>query len=91
MVTPQAHSTSAHRTLSLTDLAQRGIISPLAHAATLSVMRASGESDEQVAIAIALSQVALRLGHLGLRLDAVAEDFSPEVLRELQEREHAEL
>ena len=91
MVIPQALSTGAHRALSLTGLAQRGIISPLAHAATLSVMRASGENNEHVAIAIALSQVALRLGHLGLRVDAVAVDFSPEVLRELQEREHAEL
>ena len=86
-----AQSTGSHRVLTLAQLTESGVISPLAYAATLSAMRLSGELDERVAIALGLAQVSLKLGHLGLRLNAVAEDFSPEVLRELQERERAEL
>ena len=77
--------------ISLSRLAEQGIISPLSYAATQSALRLSGESDERVGIALALAQSALHLGHLGLRLNAVAEDFSPEVIRELREREIAEL
>ena len=84
-------STGTQTVLSLAGLAERGVISSLTYATTLSTLRLSGETDERVGIALALAQTALRLGHLGLRLNAVAEDFSPEVLRELKERELAEL
>ena len=85
-----SQSTGSHRALSLKSLVSQGIITPLAHAATLSVMRITGEEDERVAIAMALAQSALRLGHLGLRLNEISADFSPEVLREMRERELAE-
>ncbi len=77
--------------MSIEKLLEQGIISPLSYAATQSVMRLSGETDARVGVALALAQTALNLGHLGLRLNAVAEDFSPEVIKELKEREHAEL
>ena len=76
--------------LTLQQLAQDGVITPLALATTLSVLRLSGERDERVAIALALAQVALQLGHLGLRLEHISRDFSPEILRELWERQYAE-
>lgn len=78
-------------TISMSKLVEQGIISPLNYAATQSVLRLSGESDERVGIALALAQSALNLGHLGLRLNSVAEDFSPAVMRELREREVSEL
>ena len=84
-------NTGSHRILSLNNLVERGIISPLVYATTLSALRLSGENDERVGLALALAQMALKLGHLGLRLSAIAEDFSPEVLKELKERELAEL
>ena len=83
--------TGTQSILSLRGLAERGIISPLTHATTLSALRLSGEEDERVGMALALAQTALRLGHLGLRLSSISSDFSPEILRELKEREWAEL
>jgi len=84
------NSGSDRGSITLKKLADQGIITPLAYAATQSVLRLSGERDERVMIAIALAQTALQLGHLGLRLDHVSRDFSPEILRELWERRNSE-
>ena len=76
--------------MTLRRLADEGVVTPLALATTQSILRLSGERDERVAIALALAQVALQLGHLGLRLNEVSRDFSPEILRDLWERQRAE-
>lgn len=73
--------------LSLDRLRALGVINALSYSATRAAQRLSGERNEQVAIALALCQMAQDLGHLGLRLSSVARDFSPEVLSELKERQ----
>ena len=84
------HIDTYQGSLTLKSLAEKGVITSLALATTQSVLRLSGEKDERVAIAMALAQVALQLGHLGLRLDHIARDFSPEILRDLWERQSIE-
>lgn len=86
----ERHGSSDTSTLTLDGLRSRGVLSALAYTATRSVMRLSGERDERVGVALALAQMAISLGHLGLRLEHVRTDFSPEVLRELMERRAAE-
>ena len=76
--------------ITLEGLAEIGVVTPLALAATQSVSRLSGERDERVLIALGLAQSALDLGHLGLRLEHIARDFSPEILREFRERRRSE-
>ena len=78
--------TGSHMPITLNLLREVGVVSAIAFASAKSAMRLSGEDDERVAIALGLSQTALELGHLGLRLRALEHDFSHDVLYELRER-----
>ncbi|MBM4291421.1 MAG: exodeoxyribonuclease V subunit alpha [Deltaproteobacteria bacterium] len=62
---------------------EAGVVNALEMSAAESAGRLYGERREWALVAMALAQAATRVGHLALRLDRVAADFSPEVLRAL--------
>jgi exodeoxyribonuclease V alpha subunit len=64
-----------------------GVINALELHIAKAISRIYGEKDEMVLLAIALSNAALRLGHLGLKLSRVIDDFAPQRIVDYYEQQ----